>query len=100
MATRETDPSVFTAPESASQISLTFDDNRLASTLFGQYGQNLALVERRLGVVANSLGNTVTNQGSGAGDLVQRAANVSESDIRGNNARGIAVSKAVDPAAQ
>ena len=35
------------------QIVLTFDDNRLASVLFGQYGQNLALIERRLGVVAD-----------------------------------------------
>ncbi|HTV37754.1 MAG TPA: PhoH family protein [Xanthobacteraceae bacterium] len=32
--------------------------------LFGQYGQNLALIERRLGVVANSRGNHVTLQGS------------------------------------
>ena len=30
----------------ATQIVLAFDDNRLASTLFGQYGQNLALIER------------------------------------------------------
>ena len=29
----------------ATQIALTFDDNRLASMLFGQYGQNLALIE-------------------------------------------------------
>ena len=63
MATKETDRSVFTAPESATQIVLTFDDNRLASTLFGQYGQNLALIERRLGVVANSRGNQVTLEG-------------------------------------
>jgi len=63
LATRETDQSVFTAPNSATQITLTFDDNRLASTLFGQYGQNLALIERRLGVVANSRGNQVTLEG-------------------------------------
>src|SRR5712671_6252730 len=43
---------------------LTFDDNRRASTLFGQYGQNLALIERRLGVVADSRGNHVTLEGS------------------------------------
>jgi len=36
---------------------MTFDDNRLASALFGQYGQNLASIERRLGVVADSRGN-------------------------------------------
>jgi phosphate starvation-inducible protein PhoH and related proteins len=46
------------------QTVLAFDDNRLASTLFGQYGQNLALIERRLGVVADSRGNHVTLEGS------------------------------------
>jgi phosphate starvation-inducible protein PhoH and related proteins len=46
------------------QLVLTFDDNRLASTLFGQYGQNLALIERRLGVVADQRGNQVTVEGS------------------------------------
>jgi phosphate starvation-inducible PhoH-like protein len=43
---------------------LAFDDNRLASLLFGQYGQNLALIERRLGVVAEQRGNHVTLEGS------------------------------------
>src|SRR6201997_558362 len=51
------------APESPTQIVLTFDDNRLASVLFGQYGQNLALIERRLGVVATSRGNHVMLEG-------------------------------------
>jgi phosphate starvation-inducible protein PhoH and related proteins len=59
-----TDESVFVAPDNATQIVLTFDDNRLASMLFGQYGQNLALIERRLGVVVNSRGNHVTLEGS------------------------------------
>ena len=39
VAVREED-----APEA--QIMLDFDDNRSASVLFGQYGQNIALVER------------------------------------------------------
>jgi phosphate starvation-inducible protein PhoH and related proteins len=64
MRTPETEESVFTAPDNTAQIVLTFDDNRLASTLFGQYGQNLALIERRLGVVANSRGNQVTVEGA------------------------------------
>ena len=59
-----TDQSVFVAPDNATQVALSFDDNRLASVLFGQYGQNLALIERRLGVVANSRGNHVTLDGS------------------------------------
>ena len=64
MRTPETKESVFVAPDNTAQIVLTFDDNRLASTLFGQYGQNLALIERRLGVVANSRGNQVTVEGA------------------------------------
>src|ERR1700691_1025073 len=63
MRTPETEESVFIAADKTAQIILTFDDNRLASTLFGQYGQNLALIERRLGVVATSRGNQVTIDG-------------------------------------
>src|SRR5271156_3612417 len=59
----KTDETLIVAPDNTAQIALTFDDNRLASTLFGQYGQNLALIERRLGVVATSRGNQVTIDG-------------------------------------
>jgi phosphate starvation-inducible PhoH-like protein len=52
------------ATDGATQIVVTFDDNRLALALFGQYGQNLALIERRLGVVAEQRGNQVTIAGS------------------------------------
>jgi phosphate starvation-inducible protein PhoH and related proteins len=58
-----TDAQSLVAPDGPAQILLTFDDNRLASALFGQYGQNLALIERRLGVVATSRGNHVTIEG-------------------------------------
>jgi len=58
------------------QVVLAFDDNRLASTLFGQYGQNLALIERRLGVVVDSRGNHVTIEGSR--DAVEQARRVLE----------------------
>jgi len=82
-------------PDSAAQIVLTFDDNRLASALFGQYGQNLALIERRLGVVANSRGNQVTLQGSREGcelarrvleslyDRLKRGDEVAQGDVEG-----------------
>jgi phosphate starvation-inducible PhoH-like protein len=53
-----------TSENGATQVVLAFDDNRLASTLFGQYGQHLALIERRLGVAADSRGNQVTVEGS------------------------------------
>jgi phosphate starvation-inducible protein PhoH and related proteins len=58
------------------QIVLAFDDNRRASVLFGQYGQNLALVERRLGVAAEQRGNHVTIEGSR--DAVEQARRVLE----------------------
>ncbi len=64
MRTPATDETFVVAQNDAAQIGLTFDDNRLASALFGQYGQNLALIERRLGVVANSRGNHVTIDGT------------------------------------
>ena len=46
------------------QVVIDFDDNRGASALVGPYGQNLALVERRLGVVVDSRGNHITIAGS------------------------------------
>jgi phosphate starvation-inducible PhoH-like protein len=52
------------AAEGNTQTMLAFDDNRLVSALFGQYGQNLALIERRLNVVADQRGNHVTLEGS------------------------------------
>ena len=46
------------------EVSLTFDDNRLASLVFGQYDQNVAHIERRLGVTATALGNHLVVKGS------------------------------------
>jgi phosphate starvation-inducible PhoH-like protein len=59
------------APESAgeardakpSEITLSFDDNGLASIVFGHYDQNIAKIERRLGVVANANGNQIVIKG-------------------------------------
>ena len=47
----------------AAELTLAFDDNRFASLLFGQYDQNLAKLERRLGIAANANGNHVTLKG-------------------------------------
>jgi len=47
----------------ATEVVLSFEDNRLASLVFGQYDQNLAHLERRLGVVVNPNGNHVTVKG-------------------------------------
>ncbi len=52
------------ADKSASQeLALAFDDNRLASLVFGQYDQNLTLLERRLGVSTHVNGNQVVIRG-------------------------------------
>jgi phosphate starvation-inducible protein PhoH and related proteins len=57
-------PAAASEETATTQIVLAFEDNKLASVLFGQYGQNLALIERRLGVVADQRGNHVTLEGS------------------------------------
>jgi phosphate starvation-inducible PhoH-like protein len=66
MPQRGSDSSIAIPPaaDGATQIVLAFDDNRLASALFGQYSQNLALLERRLGVAADQRGNHLTIEGS------------------------------------
>jgi phosphate starvation-inducible PhoH-like protein len=46
------------------QVVIDFDDNRAASSLVGPYGQNLAIVERRLNVVVDSRGNHITLTGT------------------------------------
>jgi len=63
LSLRGNSPPVPLAPEPPAQVTLAFDDNKHASLLFGLYDQNLAKVERKLGVVANALGNQVTIKG-------------------------------------
>jgi len=58
------------------QIDLAFDDNQLAVLLFGEFDQNLALLEQRLGVHAVAHGNVVTI--SGAPDSIAQAQRVLE----------------------
>ena len=47
----------------ANHFVLTFENNRLASELFGQFDQNLKLIEDKLGIDARARGNTVTITG-------------------------------------
>jgi phosphate starvation-inducible PhoH-like protein len=54
------------APSGASDMAhivLTFDNNRHASALYGQYDQHLALIEQKLGVDISSRGNQLTIRG-------------------------------------
>ena len=59
------------------EITLAFDDNRLASRLFGQYDQNLAFLEKRLRIQATARGNHVTL--AGPPELCEQAKAVLES---------------------
>jgi phosphate starvation-inducible PhoH-like protein len=45
------------------EVALSFEDNRLASLVFGHYDQNLARIERKLGVQAHANGNQVILRG-------------------------------------
>jgi phosphate starvation-inducible PhoH-like protein len=54
-------------PPPETQVVIDFDDNRAASALVGPYGQNLAQIERRLGVVVDSRGNHISIGGSREG---------------------------------
>ena len=47
-------------------IVLTYEDNRLASTLFGQFDEHLALIEQKLGIDARARGNKVEIRGDQA----------------------------------
>ena len=49
--------------EPAARIVVAFDDNQRAMRLFGLHSENLALIERRLDVVAEQRGNHVTIEG-------------------------------------
>ncbi|MCO6409120.1 PhoH family protein [Hoeflea alexandrii] len=79
----------------ATHLALTFENNRLASELFGQFDQNLALLEQKLKIDARARGNTVnlrgdeiaTNQARRALDYLYdrllKGASVESSDVEG-----------------
>ena len=76
-------------------IVLTFDNNRLASALFGQFDENVALVEQKLKVDIRSKGNKLSIKGEPAAaeqarrtfdflyDLLQKGAEIAASDVEG-----------------
>ena len=52
------------AATEVTEIGVSFEDNRQAMLVFGQYDQNLAKIERRLGVSTTANGNHVSIRGS------------------------------------
>ncbi|MBH0237633.1 PhoH family protein [Methylobrevis albus] len=76
-------------------VVLAFDDNRLIGHLYGQFDQNLALIEQQLGVEAVARGNQVTIRGPH--DACARARDVLEAlyarlqaggDVQGGDVEG------------
>ena len=84
-----------TAATDANHFILTFENNRFASELFGQFDQNLKLIEERLNINARPRGNSVsisgdivaTNQARRALDFLydrlQKGGTVEPSDVEG-----------------
>ncbi|MCO5160919.1 MAG: PhoH family protein [Mesorhizobium sp.] len=76
-------------------IVLTFDNNKHASAIYGQFDQNLALIEQKLGVDLRSKGNQLTVRGSTVAaeqarraldylyDRAQKNAEIGPSDVEG-----------------
>ncbi|MFC5992352.1 PhoH family protein [Limoniibacter endophyticus] len=76
-------------------IVLTFDNNRLASALYGQFDENLARIEQKLGVTISSRGNQLTIKGVASAaeqarrtldrlyDLLHKGTAISTSDVDG-----------------
>ncbi|QEE46223.1 phosphate starvation-inducible protein PhoH [Rhizobium sp. WL3] len=86
---------VRTPATDANHFILTFENNRLASELFGQFDQHLKLLEQRLQIEARARGNSVaitgelqaTNQARRALDFLyarlQSGGSVDASDVEG-----------------
>jgi phosphate starvation-inducible PhoH-like protein len=58
------------------ELTLAFDDNRIARALFGRHDQNLAFIERRLGIATTVRGNHVLLRGGA--DAIDQARRVLE----------------------
>jgi phosphate starvation-inducible protein PhoH and related proteins len=89
---------VKSAPSGASDMAhivLTFDNNKLAGALYGQFDENLARLEQKLGVDIRPRGNQLTIRGSSVAaeqarraldhlyGILQKGADVAQSDVDG-----------------
>ena len=71
-------------------LSITFDDNRLTSLVLGQFDQNLAKVERRLGIRATANGNHIALRGpSEACEHARRVLELLYERVKGGASLGI-----------
>lgn len=87
-------------------IVLTFDNNKLASALYGQFDENLARLEQKLGVDIRSRGNQLTIKGSASAaeqarraldnlyGILQKGVDIGQSDVDGAVRMADAIQKA------
>ena len=88
-------PSLPAGASDMAHIVLTFDNNKLASALYGQFDENLARLEQKLGVDIRSRGNQLTIKGDPTAaeqarraldslyDILQKGADIGQSDVDG-----------------
>ncbi|MGI9400090.1 MAG: PhoH family protein [Rhizobiaceae bacterium] len=67
MSSQEKRQTASTNSENIEHVVLSFEDNRLATQLFGQFDEHLAMIERQLGIDAVARGNQVDIRGSADG---------------------------------
>lgn len=94
------------APAGASDLAhivLTFDNNKLASALYGQFDENLARLEQKLGVDIRSRGNQLTIKGDPVAaeqtrraldhlyGILQKGVDIAQSDVDGAVRMAIAI---------
>jgi len=94
------------APGGASDLAhivLTFDNNKLASALYGQFDENLARLEQKLGVDIRSRGNQLTIKGDPVVSeqarraldhlygILQKGGHIAQSDVDGAVRMAVAV---------
>lgn len=84
-----------TGASDMTHVVLSFDNNRYASALYGQFDQNLALVEQKLGVDIRSRGNQLTIRGNAVAAeqarraldalyaVLQKGGEIAQSDVEG-----------------
>lgn len=71
-------------------VSLTFDDNRLTSLVLGQFDQNLAKIERRLGIRATANGNHIALRGpADACEQARRVLELLYDRVKGGSSLGL-----------
>ncbi len=73
------------------QLTVSYDNNRLLGNLFGQFDENVAVIEQKLGVVAHISGNHVRLHGKAeACDKAKRV--LDEMYVRVRNGQGMTTS--------